>query len=322
MIRNDVNAGPRPYDTLGASDIAAICKMSKYGSPLSVYMRLTGKLPWNTGQSDATEWGHIIEGAVLQHFQRNFMPKGAAFQHREKTYFHPRIEKWRATPDATSEFPPLIVDSKTYDAENHKIQALWQIWIFNEAAKAEGRPTTSKAFFHIPHFGRAPRPTEYKWDGKMFDNILSIVVRFWENYLKGIEPDLIGHDDEKRLLAMLNPLPDDAKEEQRSIETTNEIDGKMIALKLINEQAAELKQRKQKIEGEILQFIGDNYKCEGPEGSMVWFEKNGSVSHAKLIEKIKLHYKTADKVISRILEQNPELISKKTRQAKFTAKEQ
>lgn len=54
---------------LGGSDIAAVCKVSPWASPWSVWAKKTGNLEDASGGSEAMEWGTRLESVILDKFQ-------------------------------------------------------------------------------------------------------------------------------------------------------------------------------------------------------------------------------------------------------------
>jgi len=55
---------------IGGSDIAAICELSKFATPLDVWKVKTGRAEPQP-ESPAMEWGHRLESAVLGKFADN-----------------------------------------------------------------------------------------------------------------------------------------------------------------------------------------------------------------------------------------------------------
>lgn len=83
---------------IGGSDIAAICKVSPWASPWSVWARKTGLLEDTSGGSEAMEWGTRLESVILDRFSED---------HPDLTV-HRNVGTWRhserpwqlANPDA------------------------------------------------------------------------------------------------------------------------------------------------------------------------------------------------------------------------------
>lgn len=56
---------------LGGSDAGAVMGLSRYRTPLSVYVTKTGILP-HSGESDYTRWGNLLEGVVRREFPKDY----------------------------------------------------------------------------------------------------------------------------------------------------------------------------------------------------------------------------------------------------------
>lgn len=54
---------------IGGSDIAAICKTSPWTSPFALWAKKTGRIDDTLNESEAAEWGNILEPVILDQFE-------------------------------------------------------------------------------------------------------------------------------------------------------------------------------------------------------------------------------------------------------------
>lgn len=319
-MQNFSHGAPRPENTFGASDVAAVCGVSKYQSAHGVWARISGRETWNKTQTPAQAWGHNIESAILQHYRQNYLSPTTPFEYVGKTYRMPGLERWVATPDATRETSPLIVDAKNYDSETHLLQAMWQIFIYNEQAKDENRQKADHAIFHIVDFGRPPEPTVYRWDDELFELILKRVSHFWEyNILQDIEPEPDAHENTKEILAKLYKINPAAAEKKEKKPTTPEIDNLMRLLIKARNAKKKAETVEAELKNKICQFIGSDYGCEGKYGSMIWTPRSGNTDWDALIAEF---VKVYNLPLSDVLEMKTDSRFKKpdSRSPRFTEK--
>ena len=98
--------GPKAYTkrwfsmrrrTIGASEAAAVCGMSRWSQPLTVYHRKTKGESRDEPMTEAQEMGHILEPSILSGYHKK--AKGT-MQAPVPMLIHPSIPFMVATPDA------------------------------------------------------------------------------------------------------------------------------------------------------------------------------------------------------------------------------
>lgn len=319
-MQNDAMQGINPR-SIGASDIPMLVQESTYGSPLSLWFRVTGRTNWDDSTSASAEWGLLIEDAIINHFEINFLkPRGLEFTARQKRLIHPEIDHYRATPDAVLEAAPepFVFDAKNYAAQSHILQALWQMWVFNENAKAENRPVAEFAIYHIAGLNREPQPEIYRWNQELFDTILAMVEKFWEeNILRDMPPEADAHLKNKEMLAKLMPISDMARKDKKRKTATPEVKDLLRRYAWLREAGNEIAEAKRHFEYQILQFIGSDYGVDGEDaGGMIWYETVGAVKYVDLIEYLAVKH---DIPVSEIIElkQDSRFRGKSSRTARY-----
>lgn len=82
---------------IGGSDVAAICGMSRYSSPMSVYMDKLGDLP-PLEDNPRMKAGRILEPIIADWFAEEtgykVVKRNAMFQHRQHPFMLANIDRW------------------------------------------------------------------------------------------------------------------------------------------------------------------------------------------------------------------------------------
>lgn len=125
---------------LGGSDIAAVCKVSPWASPWSVWAKKTGNLEETSGSSEAMEWGTRLESVILDKFQEEH---NLYLGRNVGTWAHSERPWQLANPDAfylnENNEPVGIVEVKTARYEDdwangvpayYRTQVLWYLQTF------------------------------------------------------------------------------------------------------------------------------------------------------------------------------------------------
>lgn len=82
---------------IGGSDVAAICSMSRYRSPLAVYLDKIGELP-PLEDNEKMKAGRILEPVIAEWFAEEtgikVMKQNAIFQHKQHPFMLANIDRW------------------------------------------------------------------------------------------------------------------------------------------------------------------------------------------------------------------------------------
>lgn len=82
---------------IGGSDAAAIAGLSKWKSPVAVYLEKTGQSPLEEAQSEAAHFGTILEDVVAQEFTRRtglkVKRRNAILQHKEYPFMLANVDR-------------------------------------------------------------------------------------------------------------------------------------------------------------------------------------------------------------------------------------
>lgn len=207
---------------IGASDVAALCGMSTYASPLAVYLEKIGRLD-SEEESEAMRWGRLLEQPILDEFA---FRTGLYVAGTQVLLCDPEHPWRRATLDALAvdsdvewenELPPASllageVEVKTtgdysWDDDHGGVpdrvalQVQWQL----------GCARLQRAWLAVLHQGRRLRIYDVEFDPKLFDALAVVVDRFWEtNVLGQVEPPADSNPATTAALKAAYAEPDDA----------------------------------------------------------------------------------------------------------------
>jgi putative phage-type endonuclease len=81
---------------LGASDAAAVCGLSRWDSPYSLWLDKTGQLPLTGDENPEQRWGKLLEPAICEAFEQD---TGLTVSDRQALVVHPERPWQRATLD-------------------------------------------------------------------------------------------------------------------------------------------------------------------------------------------------------------------------------
>jgi putative phage-type endonuclease len=188
---------------IGGSDIAAILGISKWATPLDIYLeKLSTEEPNEENDNPFTEWGNRLEPVIVEKFEELTGIKCATGL---DTFIHPKYDYMRANIDAKLIGEDAILECKTagqfagkewspLGGDNIPEPYLLQCAYYAEVVgvnKVYIAVLIGGNDFRIYHYDRNPAL------GKL---ILSKVIDFWENHvLKQIPPEPINPEDAVKL---------------------------------------------------------------------------------------------------------------------------
>lgn len=195
---------------IGGSDIAAICGLNPYTSPLEIWLKKTGQtVPPRIDDvlDEAAEHGHELEPFVASRFAKK---TGLPIYSNPGTLRMPDIPWALVNLDRTTEENglPGVVELKTRSSYalndwldeppiDVQVQTQWQMlvtgWSFGYTAALIGGQRT------IVH--RLER------DEQLIDNLLAIAAEFWGQVETGTRPPLDGSHATGQLLDRLHAKP-------------------------------------------------------------------------------------------------------------------
>lgn len=239
---------------IGGSDASVVCGVSRYKSPVELWMEKTGQLP-SQEAGEAAYWGNLLESLVREEFTKRTgisVTKPSALYQSEE---HPFM---LANVDGLCEDPahgPCIFEAKTASAykageweDSIPDEYMIQIQHYMAVIGYQG------AYIAVLIGGNAFRWKFVERDEELIAMLISLEEDFWRHVQNGTPPALDGSEASAKFLAERFPdsvpqseiaLPDKAAELLQQYDLSCEV------LKLATEQ-------KQEAENQLKQMLGDH----------------------------------------------------------------
>ena len=185
---------------IGGSDVAAICGISKYKTPLDVFLEKIGEREAPQLDNPYIHWGNIMEPVIANEFE-SYMTKldlweGKSLKEAPDAFIHPDYPFMRANVDRLIEGEDALLEIKTASSfmKNH--------WGDHKDASDE-MPTEyllqvahycmvlnkSKAYVAVLIGGNDFRVVEYHRNHELEKKLIAIETKFWnEHVLKFVPP--------------------------------------------------------------------------------------------------------------------------------------
>ena len=198
---------------IGGSDVAAVCGLSPWATPLSVWLDKTGRAA-PVPESEPMRWGNILEPVVADAFEDE---TGLYVHHRQTLAVDLEHPHRRATLDGlAADHPPLpshetglwlgVVQVKTtragaWDAlpDNYALQVQWEMGITRQ----------ERAYVPTLHHGNTFRIYEVDADPDAFAVMADLVAKFWHDHvLADVPPPADGEPATTRALRDAFPSAD------------------------------------------------------------------------------------------------------------------
>jgi putative phage-type endonuclease len=188
---------------VGGSDIAAILGISRYSTPLDIYLeKLSTDEPQDSVDNQFIEWGNRLESVIIEKFEDLTGIKCATGL---DTFIHPTYTYMRANIDAKLIGENAILECKTAGQFASKEWStlggdnIPEPYLLQCAYYAEITECT-KVYIAVLIGGNDFRIYSYDRNPALGKLIVAKVVDFWEGHvLKQIPPDPINHEDALKL---------------------------------------------------------------------------------------------------------------------------
>lgn len=188
--------------TIGSSEIAAICGMSDYDTPLSIWAEKTGKVPPRE-ETEPMMLGKMLEPVVGKVFQRRTKlevePANVLIGHDSLDFISASPDFWVKTPYGTKILEAKFTTSRNRSIwddgipETYLMQLVWQLCIcgidYGYVAGLVGGDADS---FHYK---------DEQASAELFEVMMEAAVKFWACVLADVPPKGISGDS--KLLAKL-----------------------------------------------------------------------------------------------------------------------
>ena len=204
-----VSTGNLPYEDwleyrkagIGGSDASVVCGVSRYKSPVELWMEKTGQLP-SQEAGEAAYWGNLLESLVREEFTKRTgisVTKPSALYQSEE---HPFM---LANVDGLCEDPvhgPCIFEAKTASAykageweDSIPDEYMIQIQHYMAVTGYQG------AYIAVLIGGNTFRWRFVERDEELIAMLISLEEDFWRHVQDGTPPALDGSNASARFLA-------------------------------------------------------------------------------------------------------------------------
>lgn len=182
---------------LGGSDIAAICGMSSYSSPMKVYLDKVGELP-PLEDNPKMKAGRILEPVIADWFKeeigKRVRKENFILQHPKHPFMLANIDRWIIGENAGLE----IKNSSEYMKDDWSEERIPKEYIFqcNHYMACSGAERW--------YVGVLLGGWDFQWrvierDEELINNIIEIEYDFWHNHVLANVPPAFSHQDTELL---------------------------------------------------------------------------------------------------------------------------
>lgn len=254
---------------IGGSDVAAILGLSKWKSPLAVYMEKIGELE-NKESTRRMEMGNRLEHMVAEDFVEEYKKdtgKEIKVRNVNKVLIHPQYDFIRANIDRKIEGKDEGLECKTTEVYNIKewddnAPMNYIVQCMHYMAVTGFKKWWLACWVGFGKFVYY----ELNFDAELIDKIMKAEIKFWNNHvLKKIPPDVNCNDGE-----LLNELYPGG---QQSIILTGK-ENEIVKYLEIDKEIKRLKKEKDLYANQIKQELGDHETATCGNYSINWKSQN------------------------------------------------
>jgi len=189
---------------IGGSDVAAVLGVSRWKSPLRLYLEKLGEIEPEQ-DNEYMLWGRKLERLVIEHFME---VTGKTVEKIDKILVHPQYPFMIANLDGYIESEDAVVEAKT--ASSYKLDE-WSgdnipIEYVLQGQHYLAVTGCSKVYYPVLVGGNTFFIKEMTRDEELINMIIDAESRFWHEHIeKRIPPEMTGAVDAKELLDKLYP---------------------------------------------------------------------------------------------------------------------
>lgn len=261
------------HEYIGGSDIAAIMGLSRWKTPLKLWLEKTQKTPApDLSDNEAVELGTELEDFVAKKFSRL---TGKAVRRSPKMYQHPQYQYMRAHIDRLVTGSDELLECKTCSAfklqewegdeipQEYILQVIWYLGI-------TGR---KRAWIACLIGGQKFVYKSVEFDPELFELMVEAAKDFWNCVLTDTPPMILADDNEtmKSLYPTANDNIVDLTAEPEAEETINRIVKKLEGFKKI---IYSLEKSKDEIEAKLKDVINENSGISTAKWNITWRTQN------------------------------------------------
>lgn len=191
---------------IGGSDVAAICGLNKYKSPIEIWMEKTGQIePKQAGE--AAYWGTIMEPIIRDEFK---LRTNLQVKIVKAILKHPQYDYMLANVDGIINDPlagDCIFEAKTASIfkqdewEGDKIPEAYMLQIQHYMAVTG----YNRTFIAVLLGGNQFKYKMIERDDELIDMIIKLEADFWNHVISNMPPEMDGSEASSELLNRLFP---------------------------------------------------------------------------------------------------------------------
>jgi putative phage-type endonuclease len=236
---------------IGGSDVAALLGISKWKTPLQLYLEKIGEYQENIN-SESAYWGTKLEDLVAKEFSER---TGKKVHRVNRILIHPFYDFLIANIDRRVVGEDAILEVKTTSSfnkdqwEGDQIPNAYILQVMHYL----NITGASKAYFAVLIGGQKFIWKEIERDEELIQMVREREIEFWENHvLKENPPNASAYDDE--LLKKLYPEAN----QKESVPLPSEVDQAIEEINVYSEQLKELETKKKERENRIKELLRDH----------------------------------------------------------------
>jgi putative phage-type endonuclease len=236
---------------IGGSDAAAALGLSRWKSPLRLYLEKIGEVE-SDADTEAAYWGNILEDIVAKEFERR---TGKKVQRVNAILIHPKYEWMLANIDRKVVGENALLECKTTSEWNKaewKDDEIPQEYIF-QLQHYLAVTGYEKAYIAVLIGGNKFIWKEVARDNELIEMIIEGEKKFWEKVVSRTPPDLDGSKDAAEILKYLYPKA----EEGTSIELPA-YESLVDEIVSLNKQIKQLEELKAEKENKLKEAMGEH----------------------------------------------------------------
>lgn len=251
---------------IGGSDAAVVCGVSRYKSPVELWMEKTGQLPAQEA-GEAAYWGNQLEALVRAEFTKR---TGIKVEHRMELLRSDEHPFMQANLDGTCvhpDFGPCIFEAKTVSAFkagewDGSIPDEYLLQIQHYMAVTGYQGTYIAALIG----GNTFRWKFIERDDELITAMIQLEERFWQHVQNKTPPVLDGSDSAARFLA--EQFPNSTPNSR--IELPNRAEQLIQQYDTACQQIKDLTEQKQQAENQLKQMLGEHEAGTAGEHIVTW----------------------------------------------------
>jgi len=239
---------------IGGSDAAAALGLSRWKSPLRLYLEKIGEIE-EEPDNEAMYWGRVLEDVVVKAFEERTGKKTRRVNHM---LIHPEYPFMLANIDRRIVGEKAILEVKTtaqWNEEEWKGDEIPQEYII-QGQHYLAVTNYSKVYFAVLVGGRKLIIKELERDNELIDMIIEGEKKFWEMVENRTPPELDGSKDAEEILSYIYP-----RAEEGTVIELPAYESLAEELVAIKKQIKELEQLAKEKENKIKELIGENEKA-------------------------------------------------------------